>query len=345
MKNGQIRHVYAFLMMIIFIQADTGTVGGDFRVMFYNVENYFDPFDDAETRDEEFTPGGSRQWTYARFMEKAVKIARVIIACSGPDPPVIVGLAEIENRFVLEKLVYETPLKALGYRIIHRDSPDFRGIDVALLYRQERVRVDTAWWLPVVLGDTAEKTRDILMARCILQEADTLVVAVNHWPSRWGGAVASQERRMLAAQTLKKELDRLFAANPCSNIVVMGDFNDEPGDPSLMCLSERSLRAQGGCRAEMINLMAESASLKRPGTIRHEGNWFFFDQMVVSQAMLKGENGLITLKEKAAVFDAAFLLETDNSHPGMKPFRTFLGPSFHRGFSDHLPVYLDINIH
>jgi predicted extracellular nuclease len=313
-----------------------------FRVMFYNVENYFDPFDDPATKDEEFTPDGARSWTYSDFLEKAVRISRVILAAGNPDPPAIIGLAEVENRFVLEKLVYETPLKGLGYRIIHEDSPDSRGIDVAMIYRKHCFRVDTFYYRRVNLGDTSEKTRDILVVRGVLPGEDTLTLIVNHWPSRFGGAAGSEYKRKAAAGCLVDVVGELFESNPGENIIVMGDFNDEPGDPSLMAVTDENCYPSAGCLPGMSNLMPVQDMFPVSGTIKHEGHWYFFDQLIVSGNLLEGKSGLGICQKKAAVLSAAFLLETDNSHLGVKPFRSFLGPADHHGFSDHLPVMLDI---
>jgi len=314
------------------------------RIMFYNVENFFDPFDDTITRDEEFTPGGEKGWTYSRFMEKAVRIARVIIACGDPEPPVIVGLAEVENRFVLEKLVFDTPLRVLNYKIVHQDSPDRRGIDVALLYRREMVKVDTFYFARVQTEDTSYRTREILISRCVLFGSDTMTVAVNHWPSRYGGAAGSEQKRMAAAWQLKQEMDRLINVHCQKNILIMGDFNDEPGDNSLQVLSASLPQENNESPVRFINLMPPVISPSHVGTIKHEGLWCMFDQILVSEELYHGVEGLAIRNKKAAVFNAAFLLEVDNSHLGRKPFRTFQGPAYHKGYSDHLPVFTDVLI-
>jgi endonuclease/exonuclease/phosphatase family metal-dependent hydrolase len=313
-----------------------------FRVMLYNVENYFDPFDDPLTRDEEFTPSGARSWTYGDFMEKSVKIARVIMAAGNPEPPAIVGLTEIENRFVLEKLVYETPLKRFGYRIIHEDSRDPRGIDAALIYRKDFFKIDTFYYRKVHFKDTAARTRDILVVRGSPSGGDTLALIVNHWPSRYGGAAGSSYKRMAAAFAMREIITELYEKNPCENIVAMGDFNDEPDDPSMKAITAPYDPARETCMAKMVNLMPVAGLFPLTGTIKHEGHWYFFDQIIVSKSLLEGSNRLEVYQRKAAVLSAAFLLETDNSHLGVKPFRSFVGPANHHGFSDHLPVIIDI---
>lgn len=312
------------------------------RIMFYNVENLFDPFDDPATRDEEYTPDGTRSWTYGDFMEKAVRMARAILAAGSPEPPSVIGLAEVENRFVLDKLVGETPLEVFGYRVIHGESPDPRGIDVALLFREDRFRLDTFHYERVILADSGSRTRDILLVHGSLRGAGNLTIAVNHWPSRYGGAAGSQSRRMAAANTLKRLLDSLLTADPCANVIVMGDFNDCPEDPSMQLITSGKDSSAYRCRREMINLMPLMENPTIQGSIKFEGHWYFFDQIIVSRNMADGLNGMTIKNKKAALMSAAFLLETDNSHLGVKPYRGFSGPANHHGFSDHLPVFVDV---
>jgi hypothetical protein len=337
------RLLKALCLPCLFMSSQAQDKPDSLQVMFYNVENFFDPFDDTLTRDEEFTPEGSRLWTYSRFMDKAVKIGRVIIACGDPEPPAIIGLAEIENRFVLETLIHETPLNRFDFGIIHKDSPDLRGIDVALLYSRDKIRIDTFNFLHVPLEDPEDYTRDILVARCIIFEKDTLVICVNHWPSRYGGAASSQGKRISAATSLKEHLDVEYGCGPEVNILVMGDFNDEPADPSLQVLSSSEIKHEDPCDNYLVNLMN---SIEYPeGTVKYGGFWYIFDQFIVSSALIQGTGGVITKNKKAAIFAAAFLFEADNSHIGGKPFRTFLGPAYHHGFSDHLPVLVTIHKH
>jgi predicted extracellular nuclease len=338
LREARISRALLFVLILGLLTSRAQVSPGHLQVMFYNVENFFDPFDDTLTRDDEFTPEGEKNWSYAKFIDKAVKISRVIIACGEDKPPSIVGLAEIENRFVLEKLVYETPLNSLRYGIVHKDSPDWRGIDVALIYRKEEVVIDTFYYLPVVLGNEDSKTRDILIVQSIVFEADTLLIAVNHWPSRYGGAATSSSKRMIASSTLKAHLDSISMERHELNIIIMGDFNDEPSDPSLKAIIEKDIMGRNGQTARLNNLMTGIS--KDKGTAKYNGHWHMFDQLIVSENLLMEESGLCVKNKKAAILAAAFLLEADNSHLGEKPFRTFNGPAFHNGYSDHLPVYL-----
>ena len=157
------------------------------RVMFYNCENYFDIDDDPEKNDDEFTPDGEKHWTKQRFYTKRAQIAKVITAVGGWTPPDIVGLCEVESRKVIESLVNSSNLRRFEYQFLHKESPDSRGIDVALLYQPRRFKPYNVTYIPVFVQKNGRGTRDIIMASGTTIHGDTLHVFVNHWPSRWGG--------------------------------------------------------------------------------------------------------------------------------------------------------------
>jgi hypothetical protein len=307
------------------------------RIMFYNVENLFDVEDDPLTDDSEFLPDAGHYWTYERYWRKVVRIYQVISAVDEWDMPVIIGLCEIENRDVLEKLVYDTPLSGYDYRIIHRDSPDARGIDVALLYRKGIFTPDTSEWLRIIFKDGGE-TREILKVSGRLWKDVRVHFYVNHWPSRSGGAVSSAPRRMQAALTLKSSLDSLFSKEPAANVFLMGDFNDEPGDKSLQMLITTDPAKNPDSTAQIVNLSVKTRTISTIGTLTHQGAWNVFDQFLVSVAVKSGSNGISLRSDQTEIFFAPFLLESDDSYFGDRPFRTYIGPSYHNGFSDHLPV-------
>lgn len=312
------------------------------RVMFYNVENLFDIYDDSLTRDEEFTPEGDRRWSNKRFYNKLNNIYKVIMAVGQWEPPAIIGLCEVENLFVLEKLVYETPLKNFGYRIIHHESPDRRGIDVALLYREgcfipfhyEPVEV-------VFPNDTARKTRDILYVKGLLFDREMIHIFINHWPSRYGGYLVSKPSRETAALTLKTKTDSLFSVNPNFNILIMGDFNDNPEDESIRDKLNAEMPSQDISPAKIYNLM-RLFNQQDQGTLKFREGWDIFDQFMVSGNLLKPNANLVVDHSAANIFTAEFLLESDKSFFGNKPFRTYTGFKYTGGYSDHLPIYLDL---
>lgn len=311
-------------------------------VVFYNVENLFDIEDDSLTRDEEFLPDGEKHWNYDRFHRKIVRIYQTLVAVGAGEMPAVVGLCEIENRKVLECLIYDTPLEKLNYRIIHRESQDARGVDVALLYRPDIFRPDTVEWLKVPLGFN-ETTREILHVEGRLWEEFTIHFYVNHWPSRYGGAGNSNRKRIAAASTLAASVKLLLEDNLNSNIVIMGDFNDEPSDESLQSINKILTNNKKDDSMALVNLSVKNSLAVTEGTIKHQGTWCVFDQVIVSRSLVNGTEKLIIGDNHATVFKAGFLLEKDETYSGHKPFRTYAGPAYHNGFSDHLPVSILID--
>lgn len=313
-----------------------------FRVMFYNTENLFDPFNDSLTNDEEYTPMGVRHWTWDKMNQKINGIYKTIAAVGEWDPPVFVGMCEVENGMVLYRLTHETPLLKFDYRIIHHESPDPRGIDVALLYRSDLFVLQESKFFQVAFPDEPQrKTREILYVRGILSGIDTLHVFVNHWPSKYGGELESESARFAAANTLKQKVDSIKIFYPDARILIMGDFNDEPESVPLVEKLGACKSIDEGCPSGLINI---SAILKSngQGSYKYQGAWGMIDQIIVSESLLDKKHGLWTDPSKASVFKANFLLEPDEAFVGDKPFRTFVGYKYHGGFSDHLPVYIDL---
>jgi len=312
----------------------------ELNILFYNTENFFDVIDDTLARDEEFLPEGSRFWNLKRFEKKRNNIAKVIIASCGYHAPAIVGLAEIENRYVLEALTEKGPLASFCYRIIHKESPDERGIDVALLYRPDIVRPFRYTYVP--LKDEHGQimlTREILYAGFITGSGDSLHVFFNHWPSRYGGQAETEPQRMIAALTLRQHLDRLLKTDKSPFIVVMGDFNDQPQNKSLTeglkAIDENKSRKPD----EIINL---SIHWRPAGTLKFRQCWQIFDQILVSGFLLNRDR-LYTKAGWATIVSNDFLLEPDPNFKGERPFRTYQGYRYHHGISDHLPVRLKLH--
>ncbi|MDP4292525.1 MAG: endonuclease, partial [Bacteroidota bacterium] len=249
------------------------------------------------------------------------------------EPPEIIGLAEVENQYVVNLLATRYPLAPFGYRSVHYESPDVRGIDVALLFRPDKFRLLYSAPLGVKLKEDASfVTRDILYSKGLVLGKDTLHLFVNHWPSKLGGETHSAPHRMAAASCLAKAVDSLLAINPAANILVMGDLNDEPHSPVVQSLTDKD-------RLE-LNLMDAPLLKKETGSYKFSGKWSVIDQIIVSSELLK-ENGL-HVKNGACIFAASFLLVPDDSFGGEKPFRSFQGPHYTGGYSDHLPVLVDL---
>ena len=246
---------FLFLRLHLFSQAISGN---EFTFMFYNTENFFDCENDSSTNDEEFTAEAARSWNPARLHSKAERLAKVILAAGKWNAPLAIGLCEVEDLKVLEMLTRNEPLSKFHYKIVHKDSPDDRGIDVALLYRPELFRPFDYQAIPVIdPKDKAFKTRDILLVSGVLNRCDTMHVFVNHWPSRYGGIMETQLYRYLAAEILKKSIQGLLIRFPKANIICMGDFNDTPTDNSLVKVLEAKSSDNQEVKGEMVNLSSE----------------------------------------------------------------------------------------
>jgi len=300
-------------------------------IAFYNIENLFDTVDDPIINDEDFLPNGRNQWTEERYQQKLANMASIIAAINAD----IIGLAEIENRKVVEDLVQHDKLAAKRYQIIHYDMNDARGIDVVLLYKPSVFKPFKIVKVPVY--DPTEpnfKTRDILWVKGLFQQ-DTLEVAVNHWPSRLGGG--KEDKRLVAARALRKTIDSVRRVNPASKIVMMGDFNDNPPDKSI----RKTLQVKDSKNEEILFNTSSATYKKGYGTLVFDGVWNLFDQIIISTSLLQGPQHYVP--ESFAIFAIPSMLETSGKYKGL-PRRTFRGGEFDpSGYSDHLPVFIKIN--
>lgn len=305
-----------------------------FRVIFYNLENYFDIYVDSTLTYNEFTAQGELYWNKKKFQEKTRNIYKVFQAISSWDGIALAGVCEIENKYVLDQLLYGTPLNDMKYKYIHFDSQDNRGIDVALIYGKEFKPVSSQAYSILDNGGNKIHTRDILYVKGLLKN-DTIHVFVNHWTSRYRGLLESNSLRFKFSELLKSKTDSILDVLPDANIIVMGDFNDQPHDKSLQNMTNDS---------SLFNLVSKPIENNSPGTVKFRADWFIFDQILVSKSLKNGSGNLMISNEGLKVFDALFLLEKDSKHLGYKPYRSNLGYKYHGGFSDHLPICFDLII-
>lgn len=317
----------------------------DFRIMFYNVENLFDTTDDPLKNDDEFLPAGLMNWKPWKYREKLKNITRVITAVGGMQSPALVGLCEIENDSVVFDLTRRSPLRAQGYEYIVTNSPDERGMDVALLYQRHQFNLLEKNEYEVIFRDKATRpTRNLLHAAGRVVSGDTLDVFVCHWPSRSGGRRESEPARIDAATLLRRKTDSLFAIRGNANIVIMGDFNDCPDDKSIFrTLKARSLNYHRSDK-ELYNMFFHRLKEKNFGTYFFQGRWEVLDQFIVSGNLLTDDNPIYIKGREAHIFKPGFLLEEEKASGIKRPYRTYYGPRYNGGFSDHLPVYIDFKI-
>lgn len=296
-----------------------------FRVMFWNVENLFDARHDTLRADEEFLPESPRQWTWGRYWRKVEDVGRVVMAVGTDTPPALVGLAEVENDSVMTALTRRGLLRTLGYDYVMTDSPDRRGVDVALMYQPTRFRLLGQEYRRVPSKAYGlHPTRDILHAWGRLSDGDTLHVVVCHLPSRSGESRQAKRNRLLAARTLASLIDSLLCAVPQCRLLVMGDFNAAPRDIIFRRVLER---------LPLTSLVPQHRRPKE-GTYRFQANWSWLDHMLVSQSLVASCPFAVRLY-------TAPWLQRPLRDGSWYPRRTYMGQHYAGGVSDHVPIYCD----
>ena len=298
-----------------------------------NCENLFDTVHDSLKNDMEYTPESEYHWTNTRYWKKLNDIAKEIIALGGDENqpslassqwqlPDFVAMCEVENDSVMVALTKRSLLRHARYEYLMTQSPDERGIDVALMYSPASFRPIRSYSIRIKQLPGTRPTRDILYASGLLVSDDTLHIFVVHAPSRRGGEVASRPYRLQVANQLALAVDSIYAINAHAHVMVTGDFNDYSDSPALDSLY----------RHRLVNISADAMGRNgAKGTYRYHGEWRSLDQMLCSPA-------LAACKEDCKIGDLRFLLEEDEKYGGMKPFRTYIGPKYKGGYSDHLPL-------
>lgn len=306
---------------------------------FYNVENLFDTRKDSLKMDGEFTPKGKMYWTQERYHQKILRISRALLAVGEGGLPTAIGLAEVENRQVLFDLIRKTGLAGGNYGIVHEDSPDARGIDVALLYKGDEFRELKSQFFPVELGK-GETTRDILYCKGVLREIDTLHFFVCHFPSMRGGEVRSEWKRVKAASVVKEKIDSIQLWHPEAMIVIMGDMNGRANTRAQQVLGTKNPERQKINSCDLYNTGYYLLGRIR-GSYRFRGEWQTLDHMIVSGTLLDGKHGLYS-SARMKIVASDFLLEEEKGSYGKRPRPTYRGQRYVGGYSDHLPVFIDL---
>lgn len=308
------RIIYIIFLSLIFslpILAEKSSL----RIVSYNVENLFDTKHDTLKNDSSFLPEGMHHWTYRRYQTKIDRIAQVLVNIGGWESVPLVGLCEVENARCLRNLCYK--LRRFHYKYVHYDSPDERGVDVALLYDSTRLSILNRRALSLSLDGDA--TRDILYVSALYEQRDTVHVMMCHLPSQLGGASNTDWKRQRAKSLIQSQIDSIFLFQPSGNIVVMGDMNTSAQDDLT----------------GMVNLMIPIQKMGQ-GTHKYQGIWTCLDQFYVSQS--------IATKATTTIFSPWWLLEEDTKYLDYKPHRTYIGFRYNDGYSDHLPIVLHLRL-
>lgn len=308
---------------------------------FYNLENLYDTLNDPNKNDEEFTPEGSNKWSGKRYNQKLINLSEVISQIGNEyvkGGPAIMGFSEVENIHVVEDLINTPLLKPLNYGIVHFDSPDRRGVDVALIYKKSLFTVTNSVAVPLHTADTSFRTRDELVVSGLL-DGEKLHIIVNHWPSRSGGEKRSAPKRIAAAELCRSIVDSLTKEDPNAKIVIMGDLNDDPTNKSvsefLKAKGEKELVTATG---DLYNPMYKLFKKDGIGSLAYRDKWNLFDQIIVSYPLL-GDASKSYKFFKAHVFNKPFLGQKEGAFRGY-PWRTYAGGVYLGGYSDHFPTYI-----
>ncbi|NCA85128.1 MAG: endonuclease/exonuclease/phosphatase family protein [Clostridia bacterium] len=309
-----------------------------FTIAFYNVENLFDTINDNGERDGDFTPGAAVSWNTERYDRKLNNIARVLGAIDSTELPLVIGLAEVENLGVLRDLVATQPLDKGGYDIVHFDSPDERGIDVALLYRHDMLQPLHSRPYPLTFYfDSTDRTRDLLYFKALAADRDTLHLLVNHWPSRSGGKELSDPKRQRAAQQVRQVVDSIFRFDANANIIIMGDLNDNPTDDNVAVTLGARVPENNVRKQQLYNLATEKFT-GGEGTL-YWRSWDLFDQFIVSSNVLDGITAYKLSPASIQILKKDWMLFRQKDG-NMVPNRTAGRNEYYGGYSDHLPVYI-----
>lgn len=315
-------------------------------IAFYNLENLFDTINANGKYDLEFSPKGSRKWDSEKYHAKINKLAFTIAQFRSSRTPLgaaIVGIAEVENESVVADLVNTEPLAAYGLKYVHHDSPDLRGIDVALLYNPELFEVTNVTNTPLIIRDEPKfRTRDQMCVTGLLMGKPVAVI-VNHWPSRLGGREASSPRREAAAALSRHIADSLWKVNPDMGIIVMGDLNDDPHDKSC-AMALGATRKLDKVRPHGFFNPFWDILASGKGTLAYKGDWNLFDQIIISGNLARGgKNGFNFMR--AVVHDFDYLKNQDGPYKG-QPHRTYASGKWLDGYSDHFPteVFLTLDV-
>lgn len=307
-----------------------------YTIAFYNIENLFDIENDPHTNDDDFLPTSAKRWTLKRYQNKLKKLGSVISKIGEENTqsaPTIIGLAEVENKQVLSDLVRSKTLIEEEYSYIHYDSLDERGIDVALLYKSDVFNVTNSETFSVYLQNESgnrDYTRDILLVQGVLND-EKINIIVNHWSSRREGEKETEFKRIAAAKKVNDIINKIERENNNSKTIVMGDFNDNPNNDSLLLLEKES---------SLYNPFKTVWSHDK-GSQNYDFKWNLFDQILFSSNFFDTTNSTLVF-DKADVFNSKFLTQYHGKYKG-QPFRTYVGKKYKGGYSDHFPVYIKLS--
>ncbi len=334
-----INRIFLLVLSLFLVANSSFAQNKSYSILFYNVENLFDTIKGEQNNDNSFLPENEKyQWNTAKYLHKLENISKVI-ANINENLPDIIGFAEVENHSVLEDLFQEKLLTKADYQIVHFESSDMRGIDVALAYKKNRFEVIYKRNVTVKYNPNSKyKTRELLYVKGVTAFNDTLHLFVNHWKSRMGGVAKTEEKRIRYATIVKELSDSIMQADKNPYIIIMGDLNDNPDNKSVLDVLGAKKPERKICNQSFYNLMY-SYYEGGEGTLYYK-SWELYDQIIVSGNLFCKKKGI--QKPKAFIFKPEWLLYDDNGT--LMPYSSYHKGKYISGFSDHLPVYIEFKV-
>ncbi len=342
MKNILTALIFVFIYSCSVAQEGLYNKDNFITIASYNVENLYDTIDDPTTDDNEFLPNTSNDWNTDKYQQKIKNLAHVISAINKYELPELIGLIEIENANVIQDLINNELLAKGNYGIVHKDSPDKRGIDVALIYRKDEFQVIEFEAINIFYDfEPQTTTRDILYVKGKLKNGEIIHVFENHWSSRRDGEETSEPKRMHTAKILREKVDAIFKKDKKAKIIIMGDFNDEPSNKSLNEILMASGQKNSQNSNQLYNLMFDKHLLGY-GTYYYKAGWNMLDNLIVSVALLDSPGKYQLSFDGGQIFSTRWMMYDNVKTGELTPNRSYSGPKYHGGYSDHLPVYMII---
>lgn len=334
--------VVLFLAISVYTNSqDLSSSKNTLTVVFYNVENLSGIHNDPGTDDQSYTPEGPKQWDQEKYKKKIADLAKVLSSINEKELPGLIGLAEVRSKKVLEDIVSGPGLRKDHYGIVHFDSKLKNGSDVALLFRPEEIELIDSKPIPVVSPfDSGDISSNIIYIKCRTNDKNICHVFVNHWSSRILNNQDSEIKRITEAVALRKEVDNILNFENSARIIIMGDFNDEPTNKSILHILSATNKRKNLDYRDLFNMMYDMHNSGNEGSVTNRNSWLMFDQIIVSTSLLNTGNGYHLSYGDGKIFKNKNVLITDTETGFSSPFGTYDGAKYLGGVSDHLPVFI-----
>jgi endonuclease/exonuclease/phosphatase family metal-dependent hydrolase len=329
------------ILNLCFSQQDAPSAKNSCTIAFWNVDKLYDLNNDPAVNDEDFLPSSPKQWNKEKYEKKISDLAKILSSINEKELPVLIGLAEVENQKVLEDLAASQKLRRGKYGIIHYDIKDPDGLEVALLYKKDEIEIIDSKSIPIVFGfDIKDVTSDILYVKCKIKDDNTFHLFINHWPSRLPNEQESEILRISAAITLRKEVDNILNLENKARIIIMGDFNDEPTNKSIMQMLNATDKRKNLYYRDLYNMTYDAHNLHDEGSVYLNDTWLMFDQIIVSPELFTRNAGYNLSFGEGKVYRGEEPQKPDTQAKILLPEPTYSGDKYIGGPGSHFPVFI-----